>query len=214
MPDITPRVIEDYAQAHTTPLPPLIEELVQETHSQFAEGAGMLSGPLVGNFLQTLVATTQARRVLEVGTFTGFGALMMAAALRDDGELITLELSSKHAQFARSFFKRSEHGAKVRLIEGPALESIQALAAPFDIVFIDADKPNYVNYYEAALPLLSEHGVIVADNVLWSGEVHDPRDENGRAIAAFNERVSADKRVMQVMLPVRDGLLLIRKGPS
>ena len=168
MPDITPSVIEDYAEAHTTPLLPLIEELVQDTHKQFAERAGMLSGPLVGNFLQTLVATTRARRVLEVGTFTGFGALMMAGALGEEGELITLELSSKHAQFARSFFNRSEHGGKVRLIEGPALESIQSLAAPFDVVFIDADKPNYVNYYESALPLLSEHGVIVADNVLWS----------------------------------------------
>jgi caffeoyl-CoA O-methyltransferase len=211
MPDITPREIEQYAEAHTSPLPPLLDELVRETHSQFEECAGMLSGPMVGQFLQTLVASTRARRVLEVGTFTGFSALMMAGGLDRGGELFTLELSEKHAAFARSFFERSEHPERIWLMEGPALESIRSLAGPFDLVFIDADKPNYVNYYEAVLPMLSDHGVIVADNVLWSGEVVDPKDDNGRAIAAFNDHVAADERVTQVMLPVRDGLLLIRK---
>ena len=211
MPDITPREIEQYAEGHTTPLPALVEELVRETQSQFGALAGMLSGPMVGQFLQTLVASTRAQRVLEVGTFTGFSALMMAGGLPAGGELMTLELSAKHAEFARSFFDRSDYGGKIWLMEGPALDSIRSLSGPFDLVFIDADKPNYVNYYEAALPMLSDHGVIVADNVLWSGEVLDPKEDNARAIAAFNEHVAADERVTQVMLPVRDGLLVIRK---
>jgi caffeoyl-CoA O-methyltransferase len=152
-----------------------------------------------------------ARRALEVGTFTGFSALMMAAALPDDGEVVTLELSAEHAAFARSFFERSEHGHKVRLVEGPAPESLKGLAGPFDLVFIDANKTGYVDYYEAALPLLSERGVIAVDNVLWSGEVLDPKDDDARAIVAFNEHVAQDERVTQVMLTVRDGILLIRR---
>ncbi len=210
--DIVSPEIEEYAAAHTTPLPPLLIELIAETEKRFGERSRMLSGALVGNFLQTLVAATGAKRTLDVGCFTGFSAQMVAAALPDDGEVVTLESSPEHAAFARTYFERSEHGRKIRLIEGPALDAIATLRGPFDFVFIDADKPNYINYYDAVLPLLSERGVIVADNVLWSGEVLDPKDENGRAIAAFNDHVAADKRTVKVMLPVRDGLLVIRRA--
>jgi caffeoyl-CoA O-methyltransferase len=209
--DITAPETEAYAAAHTTPLPPLLAELMAETEKRFGERAGMLSGPLVGNLLQMMAAAIGARRTLDVGCFTGFSAQMVAAALPDDGEVVSLEFSAEHAAFARDYFGRSEHGRKIRLLEGPALDSIATLSGPFDFVFIDADKPNYVNYYEAALPLLSARGVIVADNVLWSGEVTDPKDDNGRALAAFNAHVSGDSRTVQVMLPVRDGLLVIRK---
>ena len=212
MPDIVPAEIEDYARAHTSPLPPLLEELVRETGEKLGGRAMMLSGQLEGVFLQTLVAAKGAKRVLEVGTFTGFSGLMMAAALPPDGELITLELSDEHADFAQSFFDRSEHGRKIKLLRGPALDSLKTLSGPFDFAFIDADKENYANYYEAALPLLADDGLIAVDNVLWSGSVVDPKEDQGRAIAAFNDHVANDPRVTQVIVSIRDGVTLIRKA--
>ncbi|HEU0072849.1 MAG TPA: O-methyltransferase [Dehalococcoidia bacterium] len=208
---LVPEEIEIYARNHSTAVPPLLVELQRATEEKFPDRAVMLSGQVEGLLLQTLAAAMGARRALEVGTFTGFSALMMAAALPDDGEVVTLELSAEHAAFARSFFERSEHGHKVRLVEGPAPESLKGLAGPFDLVFIDANKTGYVDYYEAALPLLSERGVIAVDNVLWSGEVLDPKDDDARAIVAFNEHVAQDERVTQVLLTVRDGILLIRR---
>lgn len=208
---LVPEEIELYAQAHSTSVPPLLAELTQATEEKFGGLAAMLSGQTEGLLLQTLAASIGAKRVLEVGTFTGFSALMMAAALPDDGELVTLELSADHAAFARSFFERSPDGHKVRLIEGPALDSLRTLEGPFDLVFIDADKGGYLDYYEAALPMLSERGVIAVDNVLWSGFVLDPKEDDGRALAAFNEHVAKDERVTHVLLTVRDGVMLIRR---
>ncbi len=211
MPQIVSTEIERYAAAHTSPLPPLLEELVRETHSRFGGRAEMLCGQVEGQFLQMLVAMSGARRVLEIGTFTGFSALMMAGGLPADGELTTLELSAEHAEFARTYFARSEHGGKIRLIEGPALDSLQTLAGPFDFAFIDADKTNYPNYYKAVVPLLSPGGLIAVDNALREGEVLDPKDDNARATAELNDIVTADDRVENVMLTVRDGIMLVRK---
>ena len=207
---LVPEEIEAYAQDHSTGVPPLLAELTQATHDKFGGLAMMLSGQVEGLLLQTLVASIGAKRVLEVGTFTGFSALMMAAALPDDGEIVTLELSPEHAAFARSFFERSPDGHKVRLIEGPALDTLQTLEGPFDLVFIDADKAGYVGYYEAALSMLSERGVIAIDNVLWSGNVLDPKEDNGRAIVAFNDHVERDQRVTNVLPTVRAGIMLVR----
>ena len=208
---LVPEEIEAYAQDHSTAVPPLLAELTQATQEKFGGLAMMLSGQVEGLLLQTLVASIGAKRALEVGTFTGFSALMMAAALPDDGEIVTLEISAEHAAFARSFFERSPDGHKVRLIEGPALDSLQTLEGPFDLVFIDADKAGYVDYYEAALPMLSERGVIAVVNVLWSGYVLDPKEDDGRAIAAFNDHVARDERVSHVLLTIRDGIMLIRR---
>ncbi len=208
---LVPEEIEAYAQEHSTGVPPLLAELTQATHDKFGGLARMLSGQVEGLLLQTLAASIGAKRVLEVGTFTGFSALMMAAALPDDGEIVTLELSPEHAAFARSFFERSPDGKKVRLIEGPALDSLRKLEGPFDLVFIDADKAGYQDYYEAALPMLSERGIIAVDNVLWSGNVLDPKEDNGRAIVAFNDHVARDERVTHVLLTVRDGIMLVRR---
>ncbi|MCH7953013.1 MAG: class I SAM-dependent methyltransferase [Chloroflexi bacterium] len=208
---LVPEEIEAYAQDHSTAVPPLLAELTQATQEKFGGLAMMLSGQVEGLLLQTLVASIGAKRALEVGTFTGFSALMMAAALPDDGEIVTLEISAEHAAFARSFFERSPDGHKVRLIEGPALDSLQTLEGPFDLVFIDADKAGYVDYYEAALSMLSERGVIAVDNVLWSGYVLDPKEDDGRAIAAFNDHVARDERVSHVLLTIRDGIMLIRR---
>jgi caffeoyl-CoA O-methyltransferase len=167
--------IEDYAAAHSTPPPPLLEELIAETKEKMGGLALMLSGQLEGTLLQMLVASTGARRVLEIGTFTGFSAQMMAAALPEDGRLITCDVDPKALAIARSYFARSPHGSKIEVREGPALETLATLEGPFDLVFIDADKANYIAYYEAASGLLAPNGLIAIDNVLWSAACSNPR---------------------------------------
>jgi caffeoyl-CoA O-methyltransferase len=204
---LVPEDIERYAMAHTTPLPPLLEELMDETKKEFGDLSRMLSGQPEGVLLQTLAAAIGARRILEIGTFTGFSAQMMAAALPDDGALITCDISPKHLEMARRYFDRSPHGKKITVREGPALDTIKTLEPPFDLVFIDADKTNYQNYYEACLPLLAPKGLIAVDNVLWSGQVLDPNTDD------FNSHVRNDPRVTCVMLTVRDGITLIRLRP-
>jgi caffeoyl-CoA O-methyltransferase len=213
MPNIAPEAIEQYCEQHTTPLPPLLQELIEETKKEMGALAGMLSGQLEGTLLQMLVASLGAKRVLEIGMFTGFSAQMMAAALPDDGRLITCDVNPKAIAFAKRYFARSPHGHKIEVREGPALDTLKTLQGPFDFIFIDADKPNYGNYYEAALPLLAPNGMIAIDNVLWSGAVLDPKadDESAQAIVALNKRIAEDERVTNVILTVRDGLTLVRK---
>jgi len=204
--------IEDYAARHTTPLPELLQEQVAETGREFGGLISMVSGQVVGTLLQTLVYALGAKRVLEIGMFTGVSAQMMAAALPDDGRLITCDVYPKAIEFAKRSFARSPHGHKIEVREGPALDTMKTLEPGFDFVFIDADKGNYLNYYEAALPLLAPRGIIAVDNVLWSGNVLDPKDDDSRAIVAFNAHVQADPRTVNVLLTVRDGLLLIRRA--
>ena len=208
---LVPEEIESFAAAHSTPVPPLLEELIATTHEKMGGRALMLSGQLEGLLLQTLVASLQAKWVLEIGMFTGCSALMMAEALPDDGRLITCDVDPEAIAIAKSFFERSRHGRKIEVREGPALETLKTLHGPFDLVFIDADKENYTNYYEAALPLLAPKGVIAVDNVLWSGRVLKPENDADRAIVAFDEHVHRDERVTNVILTVRDGVMLIRK---
>jgi caffeoyl-CoA O-methyltransferase len=208
---LVPQEIDDYAVAHTTALDPLLDELIAETKSEMGGLAGMLSGPVEGSLLQLLIAATSAKRVLEIGMFTGYSALMMAAGLPDDGELVTCDINARTIAFGKRYFERSPHGHKIRVLEGGALDNMKTLQGTFDFVFIDADKPNYTNYYEAALPLLAPKGIIAVDNVLWSGRVLDPKDENAIAIASFNDHVQNDPRTINVMLTIRDGLMLIRR---
>ncbi|MBI3742942.1 MAG: class I SAM-dependent methyltransferase [Chloroflexi bacterium] len=207
---IVPQPIEDYAAKHTTPVSPLLQELTDETYKKM-QAPQMLSGQLEGTLLQFLVWLGGAKRILEIGMFTGFSAQMMAAALPPDGKLITCDVNPEAKAFAERYFKRSPHGHKIEVRLGPALETIKTLKGPFDLVFIDADKTNYLNYYEATLPLLSTKGIIAVDNVLWSGRVLDPKDESDKAIAAFNDHVRKDERVQNVILTIRDGVMLIRK---
>jgi caffeoyl-CoA O-methyltransferase len=211
---LVPEEIEQYATRHTTPRPPLLQELIATTQREMGELSRMLSGELEGMLLQTLVAATGARRVLEIGMFTGFSALMMASALPEDGRLITCDVNPKTIAIGRSFFDRSPHGRKIEVREGPALDTIKTLTGAFDFIFIDADKGNYTNYYEATVPLLAANGLIAVDNVLWSGRVLDPKEKDDRAIVAFNDHVQNDARVTNVMLTVRDGLTLIRRSPA
>ncbi len=202
--------LEDYCRRHTTAPDALLDELAAHTraHCRLPQ---MLTGPVEGAFLKLLVQLGGARRVLEIGTFTGYSALSMAAGLPDDGELVTCEIVAEHARIAQSFFDRSPHGRKISIRLAPALETLAGLTGPFDFVFLDADKESYVNYYEAVLPKLRAGGLLLADNVLWSGKVLDPREKTDRAIVAFNRHVAADPHVEQVMLSVRDGMMLIRK---
>jgi caffeoyl-CoA O-methyltransferase len=209
--EFKPDGIEDYAAAHSTPLPPLLAELVATTQRDLGALSGMISGQLEGDLLQTLIFATGAKRVLEIGMFTGFSAQMMAAALPDDGKIITCDINPKTIAIAKGFFARNPHGHKIEVREGPALATMATLDGTFDLIFIDADKGNYTNYYEAALPLLAPRGLICVDNVLWSGAVLDPKTDDDRAMVAFNDHVHNDPRVAAVILTVRDGLSLIRR---
>jgi caffeoyl-CoA O-methyltransferase len=209
--DIVLDPIERYAEEHTTPPEPLLAELAAETRATL-ESPQMLTGTVEGRFLELLVYASGARRVLELGTYSGYSALSMAAGLAPDGRIDTCELDQERANVARRYIARSPHSDRIHLHLGPALETIERLDGEFDFVFIDADKPNYVSYYEAVLPRLSGRGLIAADNTLWSGRVLDEDDasEGTQAIKAFNEHVRSDPRVTSVMLTVRDGVTLIR----
>jgi caffeoyl-CoA O-methyltransferase len=172
----------------------------------------MQVGPVEGRLLGLLVRLAGARRVLEVGTFTGYSALAMAAALPDEGRLLTCDVDAEVTAAARGFFDRSGHGHKIEIRLGPALETLPGLAGgSFDLVFLDADKESYPAYLEHAVRLLRPGGLLVADNVLWSGRVLDPRDAATLAIARFNRLVHEDARLEAVMLTVRDGMTLARK---
>jgi caffeoyl-CoA O-methyltransferase len=208
---LVPEAIEHYAERHSTPPSPLLDELRRVTAQRMPERMTMLSGQVPGLLLQTLVFALGARRVLEVGMFAGYSALMMAEALPDDGQLITCDIADDAIALAQSYFDRSRHGRKITIRKGPALETMRSLEPPVDFVFIDADKGNYINYYEQALRLLAPRGIIAVDNVLWSGRVLDPKEKDDAAIVAFNTHVRDDDRVTEVMLTVRDGITLVRK---
>jgi caffeoyl-CoA O-methyltransferase len=208
---LVPDEIEAYAAAHTTAVSPLLDELAAATEARFGGLSRMLSGQVPGTLLQMLIFASGAKRVLEIGMFTGFSAQMMAAALPEDGRVTTCDVDQKAIATAKEFFARSPVGSKIDVREGPALETMKSLEPGFDLIFIDADKGNYINYYEAALPLLAPRGLIVVDNVLWSGRVLKPERPDDHAMVAFNEHVRNDPRVVQVMLTVRDGMTLIRR---
>jgi caffeoyl-CoA O-methyltransferase len=202
--------IEQYAEAHTTPPDPLLAKLAEETYATMSTPQ-MLTGPIEGRFLELLVHIIGATNVLEIGTFTGYAALSMAAALPEGGHVHTCDVQPKHTDVARRYIDESPYADRITIHLGPALETIAELEDDFDLVFIDADKTNYDNYYEAVLPRLSRRGLIVVDNTLWSGKVLDPPDANTRAIAALNDKLAADERVVAVQLTIRDGVTLIRR---
>ena len=209
--DFIDEKIEQYAFDHTSDEGELLRRLEEETYQKL-ETPQMTTGRLEARLLKLLARLVGARRILEIGTFGGYSALSMAEALPEDGTLVTCEMDPVAIAFARKYFAESPHGKKITLLEGPALESIKTLTGPFDMAFIDADKVNYSNYYEAIFPLIRQGGLIAVDNVLWSGRVLDPKDDSDRAIHQFNERVIKDQRVESVLLTVRDGLNCIIKN--
>jgi predicted O-methyltransferase YrrM len=204
--------IEQYAEEHTTPPTEVLTALAAETRETL-QAPQMLTGTIEGRFLELLVFAAQARRVLELGTYSGYSSISMAAGLPRDGHIDTCEVDSRHVEVALRYIEQSGYADRITVHLGPALETIERLDGEWDFVFIDADKENYVNYYEAVVPRLSERGLIAADNTLWSGRVLDESDdsEGTRAIKAFNERVRSDERVVSVQLTVRDGITLIRR---
>lgn len=210
---LIPEALADYVEQHSSPEPELLIELRDETQADLTDPQ-MQVGRVEGALLRMLVQLTGARRVLEVGTFSGYSALAMASGLPDDGVLVTCDIDPVATAVAQRYFDRSPHGSKIDLRLGPAIDTIRGLAAEgarFDLLFLDADKSGYVSYYEAALPMMPAGGLVVADNTLWSGRVLDPQQDSDHAIVRFNAHVAGDDRVEHVLLSVRDGVMLARK---
>jgi caffeoyl-CoA O-methyltransferase len=210
---IVPEEIEAYAAAHTTPPEELLAELAEETKATL-RSPQMLTGPIEGRLLELLVHGIGAKRVLELGTYSGYSSLSMAAGLGEGGHIDTCEVDEKHAEVARRYIERSQYADRITVHLGPALETIERLGGEFDFVFIDADKENYGAYYEALLPRLAPHGLMAIDNTLWSGRVLGESDDSAdtRAIRELNDRIASDPRVVAVQLTVRDGVTLIRRA--
>lgn len=204
--------IQAYAEAHSMPESSLCRALREDTQRTMAYPQ-MLVGPLEGAFLKMMTQLVQARRVLEVGMFTGYSALCFAEALPEDGTVVTCEVDEASAAVARRYFAQTPIGRKINIRMGPALDTMRDLSGPFDVIFIDADKTNYLNYYHRALDLLAPTGVILIDNVLWDGEVlkQPAPDEKTAAIQELNRTVAGDPRVTAVLVTIRDGVLVVRK---
>ena len=203
--------IEAYAEAHSMAESEICRRLREETYRTM-EYPQMVVGAFEGAVLKMMALLVGATRVLEIGTFTGYSALCLAEALPPNGSVITCDLDSDSTAMAKRYFSQSPHGDKIDVKLGPALETLQTLQGPFDLIFIDADKVNYLKYYQWALDFVTAQGVILFDNVLWNGDVirHPPLDESTAAIQELNRAVHADQNVHAVLLTVRDGVLVIR----
>ncbi len=205
------QALEDYARAHLTALPAVLAEIEHYTRAHRPDAA-MLSGPIEAALLRLLVMLCPAKRVLEIGLFTGYSALAMASALPSDGELLSCECDPEVIAIAQRFFDRTPCGRKIHVRPGAALDTLEGLRGEvFDMAFLDADKENYPAYYDRVLPLLRPGGLLVADNTLWSGRVLAPATPADLGIAAFNRKVQNDPSVDAVLLTVRDGVTVARK---
>lgn len=215
MKTLVPGDIEAYAEAHSMPESSVCRALREETQRTM-EYAQMLVGPLEGAFLKMMAQLVGAKQVLEIGMFTGYSALCFAEAIPDDGRVTTCEVDEYSAAVARRFIGQAPFGRKIEIRMGPALDTMRMLTGPYDVIFIDADKTNYLNYYRRALELLSPRGVILIDNVLWDGEVlkQPPPDERTAAIQELNRVVVNDPRVTAVLVTIRDGVLVVRRKPG
>jgi caffeoyl-CoA O-methyltransferase len=215
MQDLIPREIEEYAAAHSVAESDVCRLIREETY-RTQDCPQMVVGPLEAAFLKVMALTVRAKRVLEIGTFTGYSALAIAEALPEGGTVLTCEIDPDSAAFARRHWDKSPHGKKIEVRVGPALETLRALTGPFDVIFIDADKANYVNYYRRAKDLIAPTGVILIDNVLWSGRVLNARnpDPSTTAIQELNRVVASDPRVTAVLLTLRDGVFVVKPKPA
>ena len=207
--------VETYVEEHTTPPEPHLAALAEETRENLSFPQ-MLTGTVEGRLLEMLVFFGRPRLVLEFGTYSGYSALSMAAVLPPDGRIITCEVSDEHADFAQRHIDASPYADRIEIRRGPALDTVRSLDGPFDLVFIDADKSGYADYFDAVVPKLAPNGLIAVDNTLWSGRVADPSeaDETTEVIRAFNDKVRDDPRVVSVMLTVRDGVTLARRADT
>lgn len=213
MEQLVPSEIEAYAETHSMQESAICRALREET-KQTMEYPQMVVGPLEGAFLKMMTQLVGAKRILEIGMFTGYSALCFAEALPADGTVITCDINETSASVARRYFGQAAVGGKITIRMGPALDTMRTLTGPFDLIFIDADKTNYLNYYRRALDLLTPNGVILIDNVLWSGDVlkQPPPDESTASIQEVNRAVAADPRVTAVLVTIRDGILVVRRA--
>jgi caffeoyl-CoA O-methyltransferase len=211
MPDfLVDEAIEDYAFLVTGEEPALLQELIDQTNLNMG-WPQKLSGRLVGRTLKMLAALKQPKRALEIGMFTGYSALSIAEGMPQDGKIICCETNPRAIDFAKTFFERSEHGHKIDVIFGRALDTLDTLEGPFDFTFIDADKRNYMNYYLRVKELTEPGGLIILDNVLWSGKVLQPESDIDDVLVECNQFIADDPEVENVFLTVRDGLNVVRK---
>jgi caffeoyl-CoA O-methyltransferase len=206
-------LLDEYILQHSEQEPILLQELYREAHVRLLRPR-MVSGHLQGRILSMLSTMIQPKRILEIGTFAGYSALCLAEGLPIDGKLITIEIDDEMEDFARSFFEKSPYKEKIELLIGDSLQLIPTLNEQFDLVFIDADKRDYCAYYEAVFDKVVPGGYIFADNTLWDGKVVEPlvaNDKQTEGVLAFNNYIATDNRIEKVILPLRDGLTLIRK---
>jgi caffeoyl-CoA O-methyltransferase len=211
--EFLPENIEKYCQVHTLPETELLKKLNRETYAKVLMPR-MLSGHLQGRFLAMISQMIQPKYILEIGTYTGYSALCLAEGLQANGKLITLDINEELEEFVRNFFLESDVNEKIDYRIGNALEIIPTLDFEWDLVFIDADKRNYLQYYEMVFPKVRKNGFILIDNVLWSGKVAQPIKDNDQdtiLIDEFNKKVHQDERVENFLLPLRDGIMMLRK---
>jgi len=205
--------LTEYAELYTSGESKVLAELREHCYAQY-EDSSMLSGFVQGRVLSMFSRMIRPKVVLEIGTYLGYSALCFAEGLVEGGKVITLDVNEETNKVARSFVERTEYKDRIEFHLGNALDIIPNLPETFDLVFIDADKPNYLNYYNLVFDRVRTGGFIIADNVLWSGKVLEAeKDENAQALHEFNQMVQADERVSNVLLPIRDGLMVVCKLP-
>lgn len=209
--EFLPEEIQQYSEEHTQPESELLNKINRETNLHVLKPR-MLSGHMQGRILSMLSNMIQPKRILEVGTYTGYATLCLAEGLKKDGKIVTLDINEELAPRTQSYFNESQYAHQIIFKIGNALEIIPSLDEKWDLVFIDADKINYAKYYELVVPQMNPNGFIIADNVLWSGKVVNPdaKDEDTKAIRQFNKQVHQDSRVENVLFPVRDGLMVLQ----
>jgi len=207
-----PETITRYAEAHTTDEDPVLQDLFRTTHLKTVHPQ-MLSGKVQGQFLAMISQMIRPKKILEIGTFTGYSAYCLSKGLQEGGRLVTIEVNEELEEMVRTFFEKAGIADKTELLVGDALELLPGMKEEFDLVFIDANKDHYPEYYELCMKILKKGGFLVADNVLWGGKVtEDPiPDESSRKLHEFNQLTQRDTRVENVFLTIRDGLLLLKK---
>ena len=208
---INSKDINQYCEIHSYQDSEILQELIAFTYKNEA-APQMISGLQVGNILQAIIKLSSVKSILEIGMFTGYSALKMAESLPKNGKIYTCEIAENHILNAKQFFKRSEHGYKIKILEGDALKSINTLNhSSFDLCFIDADKKNYPLYYKKCIELLKPKGCLILDNMLWGGEVLNPKDDEAKAIALTGKLIQENNNIFNTLLTIRDGLMLCIK---
>ena len=207
-----PQELDDYVVAHSQQEPELLQKLTRETYQKILQPR-MLSGACQGRILSMISKLINPKNILEIGTYTGYSALCLAEGMQPDGELHTIDVNEELVDFQRKYFDKSDYGQQIHQHLGDATKVIPKINASFDLVFIDADKPNYVNYFHTIIGKMNPGSIILSDNVLWSGKVLEPlkpNDESTRVLLEYNKLLNDDSRIETVLLPIRDGLTISR----